>query len=78
MVSQVMWSASEKTLCLWSVMSGTFLGKIGHEKELEEGSGGGGGTSAWDGPAVSRAGSFNNDPSKLCINSQRVNLHILP
>ena len=77
-----MWSASEKTLCLWSVMSGSFLGKIGHEKELEEAGsgsgGGGGGASTWDGPAVSRVGSFNNDPAKLRINSQLVNPRFHP
>ena len=67
----MVWSASDKTLCLWSVSSGIFLGKIGHERDLEESSAGAG-TASRDSPVVSRAGSFNDDLARLRINSQRV------
>lgn len=31
-----MWSGSGKTLCLWSADTGAWLGKIGHDRDLEE------------------------------------------
>ena len=78
----MVWSASGKVLCLWSVFSGTFLGKIGYDKELEDNGGGG-----WDEPAP-RA-SVAEDIAKLRIHSgkvrtacqsalTRINLSLLP
>lgn len=34
--TQVMWSCSGKTICLWSADTGAWLGKIGGDRELEE------------------------------------------
>ena len=36
MTVQVVWSASGKTLCLWSAETGAWLGKIGGDRDLEE------------------------------------------
>ena len=64
---QVVWSACGKVLCLWSVNSGTFLGKIGHDKELEEGGSVDGG---WDEPPPRN--SIAEDIGKLRIHSGKV------
>jgi hypothetical protein len=61
----VVWSACGKVLCLWSVFSGTFLGKIGHDKELEDTGAGG-----WEEPPP-RA-SVAEDIAKLRIHSCKV------
>ena len=67
---QVVWSACGKVLCLWSVNSGTFLGKIGHDKELEGDGGSNAGDGAWEEPAP--RSSIAEDIGKLRIHSAKV------
>jgi len=66
----VVWSACGKVLCLWSVNSGTFLGKIGHDKELEGDGGSNAGDGAWEEPAP--RSSIAEDIGKLRIHSAKV------
>ena len=54
-------------LCLWAVNSGTFLGKIGHDKELEDG---GSVDSGWEEPPPRV--SIAEDIGKLRIHSSKV------
>ena len=68
---QVVWSACGKVLCLWSVNSGTFLGKIGHDKELEgDGGSNAGDGGGWEEPAP--RSSIAEDIGKLRIHSAKV------
>jgi len=66
----VVWSACGKVLCLWSVNSGTFLGKIGHDKELEGDGGSNAGDGAWEEPPP--RSSVAEDIGKLRIHSAKV------
>ena len=65
----MVWSSHDKTLCLWSAISGSYLGKVSSDKDPEES----GASASWEYTPEASKGSFSGeDGAKMRINSMRV------